>query len=70
MTDNDQIWEEIRALRAENKTDHDKIYDEVQAVRSRTDKLEARAGIIGAIVALAVSAGGDIIAFFQNRGSH
>ena len=52
----DRLWEELKELR------HD-----VKEIRSKTDRLEARAGAVGAIVAFAISAAGVLFNLFWRR---
>jgi len=53
-SDQDRLWEELRDIR-----------DDVKAIRSKTDKLEARAGMVGAIVSVFVSAGAQVLLFLK-----
>jgi hypothetical protein len=66
--DTDQLWNELRAMRLENHTEHFAIIKEITAIRSKTDKLEARAGIVGGLIALVVSVLAGFLTFFRRGG--
>lgn len=64
----EQLWLELRAMRAENHQEHFELLKDVAAIRSKTDKLEARAGFIGALVAIGVSLLASALTFFRRSG--
>jgi hypothetical protein len=64
----EQLWNELRAMRLENHTEHFAIIEEVTAIRSKTDKLEARAGVVGGLIALVVSVLAGFLTFFRRGG--